>query len=244
MPILIVSDVHANLAALRAVIADASRDGAVDAIWATGDLVGYGAEPGEALELLREHRLVAVAGNHDLAACGKIGVEEFNASAATAARWTAAHLNGDAREWLAGLPLTRAEGDFSLAHGSLRDPVWEYLLSGEQALVQFELETTPFSIVGHSHLPFAFEERSAGVPVMRRMDDGARLALGETRVIVNPGGVGQPRDGDARASYVLYDDSARTLTWRRVAYDIRSAQEKIIAAGLPRWLAERLATGG
>ncbi len=243
MSIVIVSDVHANLAALRAVLTDAASRGAVDAIWATGDLVGYGAEPGEVLDLLREHRLAAVAGNHDLAACGKIGVNEFNASAAAAARWTAGHLDIPSRQWLADLPQTRIEGDFGLAHGSLRDPVWEYLLSGEQALVQFELQTTPYSIVGHSHLPFVFEERRDGVPRLRRMDDGDEVAIGNTRLILNPGSVGQPRDGDPRASYVLYDEPAALLTWHRVAYDIEATQRKIIAAGLPRWLADRLSEG-
>jgi diadenosine tetraphosphatase ApaH/serine/threonine PP2A family protein phosphatase len=243
MPIVIVSDVHANLAALRAVLADAAARGAVAAIWATGDLVGYGAEPAEVPALLREHHLVAVAGNHDLAACGKIGVEEFNASAAAAARWTTGRLNAHEREWLAALSQTRVESDFTLAHGSLRDPVWEYLLSGEQALVQFELQTTPYSIVGHSHLPFVFEERPDGVPRSRRVADGQQTTLGSTRLIINPGSVGQPRDGDPRASYVLYDESAALLTWHRVEYDIATTQQKIIAAGLPHWLADRLSAG-
>jgi diadenosine tetraphosphatase ApaH/serine/threonine PP2A family protein phosphatase len=243
MPIVIVSDVHANLGALHAVLADARSRGPVAAIWATGDLVGYGAEPAEVLALLQEHHLVAVAGNHDLAACGKLGVDEFNASAAAAALWTAASLSTDHLGWLAELPQTRVERDFTLAHGSLRDPVWEYLLSGEQALVQFELQTTRYSIVGHSHLPFVFAEPPDGVPRTRPMADGDETALGDTRLIINPGSVGQPRDGDPRASYVLYDESAALLTWHRIEYDIGATQQKIIAAGLPGWLADRLSTG-
>ena len=141
------------------------------------------------------------------------------------------------------MPQTRVEGDFTLAHGSLRDPVWEYLLSGEQALVQFELQTTRYSIVGHSHLPFVFAEPPDGVPRARPMADGDETALGDTRLIINPGSVGQPRDGDPRASYVLYDESAALLTWHRIEYDIGATQQKIIAAGLPRWLADRLSTG-
>ncbi len=239
----IVSDVHANLPALTAVLQHAEAAGGLDAVWATGDLVGYGAEPEDVLAALTPRRLVAVAGNHDLAACGAIGVEAFNSAAAAAALWTRARLDVYQREFLAALPRTRVEGVFTLAHGSIRDPVWEYLLSAEQALVQFELQTTPYSIVGHSHLPFVFEEEPGGVPRARRADDGARIGLAAGRIIANPGSVGQPRDGDPRASYVLYDDRAAALTWHRVEYDIAAAQRKIIAAGLPAWLAQRLALG-
>ncbi len=241
--IAIVADIHANLDALTAVLRHAEAGGSLDVVWAIGDLVGYGAEPSEVLATLRTHLLTAVAGNHDLAACGAIGVEEFNAAAGAAALWTRARLDASGRAFLAALPRTRVEGDFTLAHGSIRDPVWEYLLSAEQALAQFELQTTPHGIVGHSHLPFACEEDAGGVPRWRRADDGMRLELAATRLIVNPGSVGQPRDGDPRASYVLYDDRAATLTWRRVEYDITAAQRKIIAAGLPAWLAARLESG-
>jgi diadenosine tetraphosphatase ApaH/serine/threonine PP2A family protein phosphatase len=241
--IAILSDVHSNLPALDAVLRHAGADGAVDALWVTGDVVGYGAQPAEVLARLLEHNLVAVVGNHDLVACGGMDAEEFNSAAARAASWTRDHLDGAERECLAGLPSVHREGDFTLVHGSLRDPVWEYLLSAEQALVQLELQQTPYSVVGHSHIPFAFEDRPDQTPHVRRVDGGTTLALGETRVIVNPGSVGQPRDGDPRAAYLLYDDGAATLTWHRVDYDIEAAQEAIVAAGLPSWLAHRLSEG-
>ena len=124
-----------------------------------------------------------------------------------------------------------------------RGPEWEYLLSGEQALTQFELQKTHGSIVGHSHLPFWVEERPAGMPLLVPVGDGDVLKLGGPRVILNPGSVGQPRDGDPRASYILYDDQARTVTWHRVEYDIAATQAKMQAAGLPSWLSDRLAVG-
>ncbi len=243
MSILVISDVHANMPALDAVLGDAERRAPIDAVWATGDLVGYGAEPEAVLGRLCEQRLVTVAGNHDLAACGSIGVEDFNSSAAAAALWTREQVSADRREWLAGLPRIRVEDGCTLAHGSIRDPVWEYLLSAEQALTQFELQTTPVSIVGHSHLSFVFEERSGATPRVLRMEDGDEIAATGPRLIVNAGSVGHPRDGDPRAAYVLYDDRERCFSWHRVEYDVEAAQQRIIAAGLPPWLAERLAIG-
>ncbi len=242
MRIAVMSDVHANLPALQAVLEHASSAG-FEQLWATGDLVGYGADPNEVLALLRQHDVVAVAGNHDLAACGLMGVEEFNRAAADAATWTAGELSEEHRAFLRELPLVRIAGDVTLAHGSIRQPEWEYLLSAEQALSQFELQTTLYSAVGHSHLPFVFEERRNAVPLLREARNGTRVELGDGRLIINPGSVGQPRDGDRRASYVLYDQEAATLTWHRVEYDIAAAQTAILAAGLAPWLAARLEAG-
>ncbi len=241
MRTLIISDVHSNIEALTTVIADAEAGGAVGAIWCTGDLVGYGPDPVAVIALLRESKTIAVAGNHDLVACGQMGVEEFNPVAAEAALWTRDQLTPDEQAYLAGLPLVHTEGAFTLVHGSLRHPDWEYLLTPEQALDQFALQTTPHSIVGHSHLSFYVNESQP--PLFLRARDRDTVALETTRLILNPGSSGQPRDGDPRASYMLYDDAAATVTWHRVAYDIAATQRKILATGLPAWLGERLEKG-
>jgi diadenosine tetraphosphatase ApaH/serine/threonine PP2A family protein phosphatase len=242
MRIAILSDVHSNLSALEAVLRDAEADGAIGAVWCLGDIVGYAAEPGATIAVLRERPLVAVAGNHDLAATGLISVQDFNPVAAEAALWTADQLSDDEQAFLAELPQTMVAGAFTFVHGSLREPVWEYLLDAEQAVAQFALQTTPYSLIGHSHMPFWVEERDRRV-AFHRADDGTSIHLGETRLIVNPGSAGQPRDGDPRVGYVLYDEDAATLTWRRVAYGIAATQAAIRAAGLPSILADRLATG-
>jgi diadenosine tetraphosphatase ApaH/serine/threonine PP2A family protein phosphatase len=244
MRIAIVSDVHSNLGGLQAVLRRADAGGPVDAVWCLGDIVGYGPEPSAVLSELRRRRLTVVAGNHDLAACGRMGVEEFNRAAAEAVIWTAEQLSYAEGDFLRGLPLTAVSDPFTLVHGSLRYPEWEYLLSGEQALAQFELQTTPYSLVGHSHLPFWVEEEAPGrTPVFHRAEDGTSLEVGERRLIINPGSCGQPRDGDPRASFVLYDDAAATVTWHRVEYDIAETQQKMRSAGLDTWLTERLAIG-
>ncbi len=242
MRIAILSDVHSNLAGLRAVLHHAEAAGALDAIWCMGDIVGYAAEPSATIAALRERPLISVAGNHDLAAAGLMSVDDFNPVAAEAAVWTGEQLSTDEREFLGSLPLTTIAGAFTFVHGSLREPVWEYLLDAEQAEAQFALQTTAYSLIGHSHIPFWVEERRGG-PSFHRTEDGTSIKLGATRLIVNPGSVGQPRDGDPRVGYVLYDEDAARLTWHRVAYDIAATQAAIHAAGLPPLLADRLAEG-
>jgi diadenosine tetraphosphatase ApaH/serine/threonine PP2A family protein phosphatase len=239
----VVSDVHANVEAMEAVLRHAEAGGAVDALWCAGDIVGYGPEPGGVIEELRRRQVVAVAGNHDRAACELMDVDEFNPSAASAALWTRERLTDSEREWLAALPLTRVEGEFTLVHGSLREPVWEYLLSAEQADAHFALQTTRYGVIGHSHLPFWVEERPGRGSEFFRADDGTQVEVGETRMIFNPGGAGQPRDGDPRAPYAVYDDGEATFTWHRVEYDIAATQEKMRGAGLDAWLIERLSIG-
>jgi predicted phosphodiesterase len=241
--IAIVSDVHANLPAFEAVLRHAESSGPVDVVWSLGDLVGYGPHPNACADLLRRYDHRAVAGNHDLAACGLMGTEEFNEAAATAAQWTAEQLSEDARAFLVGLEKVERDGVFTLVHGSLRWPEWEYLLSSEQAQAHLELQQTPYSLVGHSHLPMVFEEREGAPPALRAAIDGERVELGDQRLILNPGGVGQPRDGDPRAGYALYDTDARSVSYHRVEYDIAATQQAMEAAGLPRWLSERLRYG-
>jgi diadenosine tetraphosphatase ApaH/serine/threonine PP2A family protein phosphatase len=245
MAIVIVSDIHSNMQALDAVLRDADARAAIDGVWCLGDIVGYGADPGGVIAALRARGAIVVAGNHDRAACGLMSTDEFNRIAAEAVAWTAEQLSNDEKLWLGGLPLTAVEGDWTLVHGSLRAPEWEYLLDGEQAAAQFALQTTPYSLVGHSHLPFVVRESAGagGDAAFERLSDGDVVEPGDERLIVNPASVWQPRDGDPRASYVLYDESAATITWRRVTYDIEGAQRAIRSAGLPGFLADRLAEG-
>ena len=251
MPVAIISDVHSNIEALDATLRHAesrAREtrGPIDAVWCTGDIVGYGADPAAVIARLRQLEVVCVAGNHDLVACGKIGVEDFNPIAAGAALWQGAQLSPEERDWLAALPLVRQvgrpESPFTLVHGSLRAPDWEYLLDDEAAVAHLALQTTPYSLVGHSHQQFHVVEDPAG-PRFVPATKAARVALGGRRLILNAGSTGQPRDGDPRAGYILYDQDAATVTWHRVEYDIAAAQKKIVAAGLDPWLAERLAIG-
>lgn len=241
MRIAVVADVHSNIEALDAVQAHAEAFG-IEGVLCAGDIVGYGADPSAVIARLRGAGAVCVAGNHDLVAAGKMGVEDFNPVAGEAALWQARQLTGDERAWLATLPLTRVLPGLTLAHGSLRAPEWEYLLDNEAAAAQFALQTTPVSIVGHSHMQFAAHDVGGNI-AFTAATDGASLEIGPHPLILNPGSSGQPRDGDPRAGYMLYDEAAATVTWHRVEYDIAAAQKKIIAAGLNPWLAERLALG-
>lgn len=250
MIVLIVSDPHSNLTALEAVLADAGRRAPLDDVWCLGDVVGYGPEPAACLARIRAVASRCVAGNHDLAAAGGTSTEEFNPAAARAAEWTAGQLSEEDVAFIMSLPLIDAgapvPGDggqgFTLVHGSLREPIWEYLLSSEQAVAQFKRMTTPYSAVGHSHVPFVAED-SAALPRLRLLNDGDRIPLGDRRLIVNPGGCGQPRDGDPRAPYLLLDTGAGVLSFHRVQYDIARTQRLMAAAGLPRSLIDRLALG-
>ncbi len=246
MRALIVSDIHSNLEAFDAVLADADAHGGYETVWFLGDLVGYGADPGPCIDRLRSLPNLAIAGNHDHAATGKLNPDLFNGAARAAALWTAHRLNDDELDYLAGLPEVRTLGEFTHVHGSLRDPVMEYLISEPAALATFALMETPFCLVGHSHYPLVWTEHEQGADV-ELLESGAPLTL-ETgqRVIVNPGSVGQPRDGDWRASYLIYDSDAGdagALLHHRVEYDIAAAQRKIREAGLPESLAERLSRG-
>jgi diadenosine tetraphosphatase ApaH/serine/threonine PP2A family protein phosphatase len=243
MRIVIVADIHSNLEAFEAVLEHAAAQRPIDRLWCLGDVVGYAADPSACVALLRQYPHTAVAGNHDLAAVGKLPTDDFNAAAAWAAAWTARQLSAEEREYLSSLPFVAVEGDFTLVHGSLRSPEWEYLLSADAAAEHLRLQETPYGLVGHSHIPFVALEREGSMAAMAALKDGDVLKLGEVRLVVNPGGVGQPRDGDPRASYAVYDDEGRTITLHRVEYDLEETQRKILEAGLPRHLAERLAHG-
>lgn len=239
---LIVSDIHSNLEALEAVIEDAEGRGGFDIIWCLGDTVGYGPDPGPCLKLLRRHPLLAVAGNHDFAAVGKMGVEDFNYAAKAATHFTTTQLSDQESEFLSELPLVALADPFTLVHGTLRNPLIEYLLDQETAMVTLEMLTTPFCLVGHSHLPFLFREGQSTADFYEFTED-ENYSLDGERWIINPGAVGQPRDRDPRSSYAIYDSQGETIERHRVVYDIPATQEKMRQARLPQYLIERLAHG-
>jgi len=235
----ILADIHGNLDAFRAVLKDIEGRGGVDELWCLGDIVGYGPEPSACLSLLREYPHVCVAGNHDWAAAGSIDTADFNPDAAAACKWTAGQLTSAEKKYLQELPLTATRGDFTLAHGSPRDPLYEYIFSAVSAEDNLRGLGTAHCLVGHTHVPAVFRSEGGSC---RRESLPPVLRLGG-RSIINPGGVGQPRDGDPRASYAIYDDAGRVIYSYRVPYDIAAVQEKMNRAGLPEYLSLRLSEG-
>lgn len=242
MRTLVLSDIHANLVALEAVLAAA---GPYDRLWFLGDLVGYGPNPNECVERLRDlGPAVALSGNHDWAVLDKLDTEEFNDDARKLVRWTARELTGENRAYLGELPPFHVAAPFTLAHASPRHPVWEYILDLQTALENFEHFQTPVCLVGHSHIPalFLLDEEAAELSFYL-VGDGEVIDLSRGRAIINPGSVGQPRDGDPRASYAVLDDEAQTWTLHRVAYDIAETQARMVVHKLPARLIERLEFG-
>ena len=242
MRALIVSDIHSNLEAFQSVIEDGQSRGGFDQVWSLGDMVGYGPDPGECLDLLGRYDHVAVAGNHDLASIGRLSLEAFNPHAAAANRWTATQLTEDQIAYLGGLSLKLELDEFTMVHGSPRDPIWEYVVSVGSAVASFLHLDTYWCLVGHSHIPFICRPAEDGAVFLAFPLDTS-ITLGTDRLIINPGGVGQPRDGDPRASYAIYDSEARAVLHHRVEYDIATTQEKMRWHGLPEFLIDRLAEG-
>ncbi len=238
----IIGDIHSNLAAFEAVLQDVENRGGFDRIWCLGDVVGYGPDPHECIELLCQYDHICVAGNHDWAAIGKMDTSDFNPVAARACNWTAQQLAPEDIDYLQNLPLDFCQDDFTLVHGSPREPIWEYLLGSEVAQDNFAYFETSYCLVGHSHVPLIFQ-LCEGVAIYRVFPEESGLALGENRLIINPGGVGQPRDGDPRASYVVYDTANQTVYHYRVEYDIAATQKKMTECGLPLPLIVRLSQG-
>ncbi len=239
----IIADIHANLAAFKAVLEDIERQGGTDRLWCLGDVVGYGPDPHECIELLRRYHHAGIAGNHDRAAAGKIDTTYFNPDAAMACHWTARQLNPDDIDYLTNLPLVIEEDDFTLVHGSPREPVWEYLTTTGVAAENFSRFKSKFCLVGHSHVPVVFSQNEDGHCSASPFSDSIRLALGKNRLIINPGGVGQPRDGDPRASYAIYDRETKLVRLHRVPYDVHATQDRMVERGLPLRLVARLAYG-
>jgi diadenosine tetraphosphatase ApaH/serine/threonine PP2A family protein phosphatase len=237
--IAVISDIHSNLVALDAVLAAA---GSVDATWHLGDVVGYGPEPDAVVERLTERGAVGVRGNHDAAAAGGSEIDWFNPEAKAAMEWTRSTISATTKTWLEALPKKREVGGLTLVHGSPPDPTWEYVTTVSIARASLSAISTPHGLHGHTHVPIVFTDVDGR---MRAFEPraGNSVALDQGRMFLNPGSVGQPRDGDPRASYLVLDLDAGTATWGRVAYDIDSVMRSMRAAGLPERLAERLRHG-
>jgi len=239
----IIADIHANLAAFTAVLVDIERRGDAEEVWCLGDIVGYGPDPHQCIELLRQTNHVCVAGNHDWAAIGKIDTSEFNSDAAAACHWTAQQLTPEDIQYLKHLPPVIHQGDFTLVHGSPREPIWEYLLSISSARESFAYFKSRFCLVGHSHVPLVFRYSGSGACSFSQFSTSIGLALAKNRLIINPGAVGQPRDGDPRASYAIYDTESRLVRLYRVSYDITTTQARMAKYNLPMSLIARLSHG-
>ncbi len=239
MRVAILSDIHGNLIALDAVLA---KVGSVDAVWHLGDVVGYGPEPDAVVDRLSTLGATGVRGNHDAAAAGGNEIDWFNPDARAAMEWTRETISGSTRAWLEALPQRRVDGDFTLVHGSPRDPIWEYVTSAALARAGLSAISTEHGLHGHTHVPVAFTQVDGRMRTLAPRA-GNTVALGEGRTLLNPGSVGQPRDGDPRASYMVIDTDAGTATWGRADYDIDAVVKMIRAAGLPTRLADRLYVG-
>ncbi len=240
MRIAVISDVHGNDHALDAVL-DEVDAASPDAIWCLGDVVGYGPAPNRCCKVVAERADLSLVGNHDLVVLGELDVADFNEEAAAAALWTRNELDDRSREFLAALEPTARTDGVELFHASPRDPVWEYILSAETAYAGLQATTEPLVLVGHSHVALAIglqdDELQGGLAPA-----GTEVELAG-RWLLNPGSVGQPRDGDPRAAWLQLDTDARTATFHRVEYDVAQTQTEIREQGLPAALAERLAHG-
>jgi diadenosine tetraphosphatase ApaH/serine/threonine PP2A family protein phosphatase len=242
MRTLIISDVHANLTALNAVLGDA---GTFERVWCLGDIVGYGPDPNECIERIAVlPGLQCLKGNHDAAILGEIPVHAFNDDARASLHWLETELNHENRQWLAGLDERLVMDGVTLAHGSPRNPVWEYIMGLGIARENMRQFDTQLCLVGHTHLPGLFQMAGA-TPLSTRYHaivENEPFTL-EHKSILNPGSVGQPRDRDPRSAYLIYDDEDDRWSFHRVAYDVKGVQERIFSAGLPGRHAHRLAEG-
>lgn len=242
MRILIISDIHANLTAFETVLKDA--EGGWDYVWCLGDVVGYGPDPNECVDRLRDMPHLCLAGNHDWAALNRLDIRTFNPDARKAVQWTQDTLRPDVVEYLEALPTTFVIDNYTLAHGSPREPVWEYILEPLIAALNFSHFETDYCLVGHTHQPVIYQmvndqgETRAVAPSY-----GRPRALGGQRQIINPGSVGQPRDANPKAAYAILDLETDTFEHRRVAYDIEAVQKRMRANDMPERLVTRLEHG-
>jgi predicted phosphodiesterase len=235
----VLSDIHANLVALDAVLAAL---GSVDAVWHLGDVVGYGPDPDGVVVRLGEIGAVGVRGNHDAAAAGGDEIDWFNPDARAAMEWTRTRIGDATRDWLAALPERHTEATFGMVHGSPREPLWEYIVSVPVARANLPLLTTPIGLFGHTHLPMVFVEDDGAIEQIEPAN-GSTFALDGRRALINPGSVGQPRDGVPTASHMVIDTDAARCTWYRTAYDVAKVQQQMEDVGLPDRLVQRLSYG-
>jgi len=241
----VLSDIHSNRQALEAVLAAVDRAG-VEEIWCLGDMVGYGADPDACTALVRERCQTVLAGNHDLAVLGALDVSTFSEAAAAAVEWTRGNVEEQTLEFLASLGPAASQQGVGLFHASPRDPIWEYVLSSDQAEASFEVQEERIALIGHSHIALFFVRAPGDRPGHAQgaqAPGGTELELADGSWLLNPGSVGQPRDGDPRAAWLELDTEAWTARWHRVGYDVEGAAAAIRDAGLPSVLAERLETG-
>ena len=242
MRVLVISDIHANLAAFEAVLQDAK--GKWDQIWCLGDVIGYGPDPNECVALLREQNHISLSGNHDWAVLGKMDITIFNPEARKAIEWTRSVVSSESYNYLDSLPTMIEEAPFTLAHASPRQPVWEYILDIGTAAANFEHFNTPYCLVGHTHVPILFAEELGSNKILPYgAANNTPIQLNKRRCIINPGSVGQPRDSDPRAAYVLLDTEKLIWEFNRVEYPFRQTQESMRLAGIPVRLARRLEFG-
>jgi predicted phosphodiesterase len=246
MRYLVISDIHANLVAFEAVLADAKGD-YDDKIWCLGDVVGYGPHPNECVELLQEYDHLCIAGNHDWAMVDKLNFEEFSPNARFAVLWSQDQMKPENYDYLYNLPLYLYEEEvFTLVHGSLRHPIWEYITSVKVAQLNFGHLETPYCLFGHTHSPVIFAETPAPQTICDQIiprPDHYTYKLDSQRLIINPGSVGQPRDGDARAAYGILDCEKKEFHIKRVAYDVEKVQKLMQQHDFPAKLWKRLAFG-
>jgi predicted phosphodiesterase len=242
MRVAIISDIHGNRHAFEAVL-DAIEASDCEEMWCLGDLVGYGAEPDACVDLARRHAAICLAGNHDMGVRGDLPLEDFSRGAALAARWTQETIAPETREYLNQLVPLNSDEQIGLYHASPRDPVWEYVLSVLQAEMCLDVQSHRLCLIGHSHVALSFSRFSGETTTgqTRAADEELELSSGEW--LINPGSVGQPRDGDPRAAWLELDLDGLNAAYRRVEYDIDGAAAAIRAARLPDSLAERLAYG-
>jgi predicted phosphodiesterase len=241
MKVAVVSDIHANAHALSAVLAETDRD-PPDELWCLGDVVGYGPDPNECCATIASRAGICLAGNHDLAVLGVLPLDEFNADAAAAARWTRSALDEPSRTFLSQLEPSAERAGVELFHGSPADPVWDYVLSAEGAESSFRMTSAPLVLVGHSHVQLALHWDGGSV-TGGVATDGDETDLSSGRWLLNPGSVGQPRGNDPRAAFLELDLGAHRARFRRIPYDVEATQAEILAHGLPAVLAERLSKG-
>jgi len=241
----VLSDVHSNQPALEATLA-AVEEAGIERIWCLGDVIGYGAQPDACAELIRERCEICLVGNHDLAVLGELDTSTFSETAAAAVEWTRAAASAATLEFLRGLDAAGEVAGIGLFHASPRDPIWEYVLSIEQAEEGFEAQRQRVGLIGHSHVSLFFTQPEGSGPgdtQGAQAGDGALLDLHSGAWLLNPGSVGQPRDGDPRAAWLELDTEDWTARFHRTEYDVTTAAETILVAGLPSQLAERLALG-
>jgi diadenosine tetraphosphatase ApaH/serine/threonine PP2A family protein phosphatase len=241
----VLSDIHSNRQALEAVLAAVDEAG-VDQAWCLGDMVGYGADPDACTALVRERCDTCLVGNHDLALLGALDIATFSESAAAAVEWTRENVDAETLEFLRGLEPTASQQGVGLFHASPRDPIWEYVLSTDQAEAGFDAQEERLGLIGHSHIALFFARAPGARPGYAQgpqAEAGLEIEMPEGKWLLNPGSVGQPRDGDPRAAWLELDTGAWTARWHRVDYDIAAAATAIRAAGLPPALADRLEVG-